>query len=562
MQDSATSPARWVEAPVPDAAAALERAGIPPWLAPLLARRGIADADGAERFLNPSADQLHAPLLLAGMAPAVERLVAARDAGEKLAVVGDYDVDGVSATALLVAVLGACGFDVAPILPHRLREGYGFQPVHVERARQEGCTLVVTVDCGVSAAAAVRKAREAGIDVVITDHHLPGDSTPAGALLVNPRQAGCDYPFPDLAGVGLALKLALAVAERCGRRFELSRLLRIACLGTVADLVPLTGENRVIAALGLRALSATRSVGLKALFRRAGVHPPLRAADIAYRIGPRLNAAGRLDDAGGALELLLTRDGDRADELATALDELNRARQGEERQVVEEVRQELAERRPLPRFPVLWREGWHKGVLGIAAGRIARQLNRPAVLLAADGDLATGSGRSVPGIDLHGFLARSQGRLERFGGHAQAVGLTVAVDRLAALTREWEDAAGEWPEEALVRRYEYELDLPPAEAGARLLADLGRLEPFGQGNQQPLLKVGPMRLAGPPRLFGRGHLSARAVGDDGGRLGLLGWRWAEREERLGGRIEALGHLEEDRYRGEPVLRLVDVRPVQ
>ena len=429
------APPDWVAAPRPPAADELVAAGLPEWLAPLLARRGVGDGEAARRFLNPSLDQLHDPLRLYGVGAAVARLVAARDAGERVAVVGDYDVDGITATALLTAVLAACRIDAHPILPHRLREGYGFQPLHAERAAELGCRLIVTVDCGVTSAAAVETAAAAGLDVVITDHHLPSGELPAGTLLVNPRQELCDYPFAGLAGVGLALKLAQAVAAACGRQVDPRALLRVACLGTIADMVPLVDENRAIAALGLEALADTPSLGLRALFRRAGVEPPLSAADVGFRIGPRLNAAGRLDDAHGALELLTSRDRGRCEELAEQLDRLNRERQDEERRVVAEARDLLTARRPLPPIAVAWSPGWHRGVLGIAAGRLARELHRPTVLLAVAEDSATGSGRSIPGIALHDFIAAWRGDLARFGGHDQAVGLTVEPGRRAAAPR-------------------------------------------------------------------------------------------------------------------------------
>lgn len=589
----ASQPSTWSAAEAPDAAGALAEARVPEWMAVLLARRGVTGVEAARRFLNPSLDQLHDPRRLAGMTPAVERLVAARDRDETVAVVGDYDVDGVSATALLTAVLGACKIASRAILPHRLREGYGFQPVHVERAVEEGCRVVVTVDCGVSSGEAVAAATDAGLDVIITDHHLPGEDLPQGTLLVNPNQECCDYPFPGLAGVGLALKLAQGVAQACGRDLDPHQLLRMACLGTIADLAPLVDENRVIAALGLQALGETRSLGLKALFRHAGVKTPLSASDVGFRIGPRLNAAGRLDDAAGALELLTSRDEKRCEELAERLDGLNRERQGEERRVVDEARELVRERfvgdRPPPLL-MAWSPGWHPGVLGIAAGRLARELNRPTLLLAlregngpdADGTnrrSATGSGRSVPGIPLHDFLDRWRGELARFGGHEQAVGLTVeeaggadggeepggeALEaRLARLRDTWEEAAGEWPEELLERRYEYELELAPSRISRKFVRQLARLEPHGQGNPQPLVRLGPLTLAAPPRIFGKEtkHLSATAVGDDGGRVALLAWRWGDRPERLAGRFEVLGYVEEDDYRKAPVVRLVDARPV-
>lgn len=555
----------WVAAPVPEAAAVLEQAGHPAWLAILLARRGVTDPLGAEHFLHPSLDQLHDPFLLAGMEEAVVRLVAARDRGERVAIVGDYDVDGISATAQLLAVFAKCGIEAKPILPHRLREGYGFQPIHVDKARELECGLIVTADCGSSSAEAVAAALSAGIGVIITDHHLPGCELPAGVLHINPRQARCTYPFPDLAAAGLALKLSLALAGRCGKTVDPAALLRIACLGTIADLVPLHGENRVIAALGLTALLAAKSQGLKALIRQSGMKPPYTAADVGFRIGPRLNAAGRLDDADRALELLMSRDAGRAAELAAELDSLNRERQAEEMQVVEEARQQftgqIAGRSPLPPMLVAWSEAWHKGVVGIAAGRIAKELHRPTVLLAVEGGTATGSGRSIPGLELHSFLSVWKERMVRFGGHSQAVGLTVETGRLEELRSEWETAGAAWPAELLARRVEYELHLAPREVSNGLLAQLAALEPFGQGNPRPLVRTGPLRLQGEPRPFGNGHLSARArAEEDGAAVELVGWRWGERAGSLRGPFEVLACVENDSYRGGPVLRLVDCRP--
>ncbi len=551
--------AEWVAAPPSELAALLAAAGCPALLAPLLARRGVADAAAADRFLEPSLDQLHDPLLLAGMEPALDRLAAARERGERVAIVGDYDVDGVTSTALLLAAFGACGLDALAVLPHRLEEGYGFQPVHVERAAAAGARLIVTADCGSASVPAAERALAAGIDVVVTDHHLPRCELPAAVVQINPHRALGAYPFRDLAAVGLALKLALGFAARCARRLPIEALLRVACLGTIADLVPLRGENRVIAALGLAALQEVRSEGLKALIRQAGMKPPYTAADVGYRLGPRLNAAGRLHTPEQALELLLARDPRRAAELALQLEGWNRERQGRETQCFDEAMEHFAKRSPLPPILVAWRAGWHKGVVGIAAGRVARELNRPTLLLGVDGERATGSGRSVPGIELHGFLTRWEGRLDRFGGHAQAVGLTALLAELEALTAEWEEAALDWPSERLARRHEYELAVAPREVTLALLAELARLEPHGQGNPQPLVRVGPLTLAASPRLFGNGHLAARARGDDGGSVELLGWRWQARASVLGGRFEALGHLERDGYTGGPVLRLFDCR---
>jgi single-stranded-DNA-specific exonuclease len=551
-----------VPAPVPAAAADLEGCGFPPWLAALLARRGITDRQAAAGFLEPSLDQLHDPFRLAGMEAAVDRLLAARERGEQVAIVGDYDVDGISATALLAAVLRACRIAARPILPDRLREGYGFQPLHVERARELGCRLILTADCGSSAGEAVAVALAAGLDVVVTDHHLPDGGLPPGVTQINPRQSGCSYPFPDLAAAGLAFKLATALAERCGRPVDPLQLLRIACLGTIADMVPLRGENRIIAALGLRALADSRSHGLRALIQQAGLRPPFTAADVGYRLGPRLNAAGRLHDPNRALDLLLSRDPGRALALAAELDGWNRERQSEEAKVVEEARRRLLERQPLPSILVAWSADWHKGVVGVAAGRIAKEMHRPTVLLSVEGSLATGSGRSVPDVALHAFLAGWQPRLRRFGGHAQAIGMSLDRDLLDELRGEWErSAAAAWEPGWLEKRHLYDLELEPRAVTAELVSELRRLEPFGQGNPQPLLRTGPLRLRRSPRLFGKGHLSAEAEADDGSRVELLGWRWEARAGDLSGRFEVLAHPEIDGWHGGAVLRLVDSRSV-
>lgn len=494
------------------------------------------------------------------MSEAVARLLEARAAQERVVLVGDYDADGVSGSALLIAVFRACGLDVEPILPDRMREGYGFQPVHVDRARSGGARLIVTVDCGTTSHEAVAEAIDRGIDVIVTDHHLPDQTLPAGVVLVNPHQQACSYPFKELSGAGLALKLGLAFAAACGRAIDPRILLRVACLGTIADLVPLRGENRVIAAIGLKELARVRSPGLRALLDISGVVPPFSTADVGFRLGPRLNAPGRLDSAVEALELLLCRDPERARQLAENLDRWNRQRQQEEQRVTEEARAAFAGRSSLPPILVAWSTSWHRGVVGVAAGRLARELNRPTILLAVEDNVATGSGRSIADIHLHDFLSEWRSELTRFGGHSQAIGMTVDTQLLEDLRSSWEKAAQVWNDRVAVRRFEYELELEPGQLSPERLSQLARFEPHGQGNPQPLIRFrGPLRLPWKARTFGRGHLSAEATGPDGGRIRLLGWGWEKRSAALDGEFEVLGFLEKDRYRGT-VLRLVDSRP--
>ncbi|MCY3970082.1 MAG: single-stranded-DNA-specific exonuclease RecJ [Acidobacteria bacterium] len=556
-------PAEWIEKPVPETTATLLAAGYGVLAAPL-ARRGIETAAEAETFLRPHRRGFHDPFLLLGMEQAVERVAAVCGEGGTVAVVGDYDVDGVAACAMLTAVLRALGAEVVPILPNRLTEGYGFQVAQVAKARLAGASLIVTVDCGTTSNEAVQEAIGSGMDVVVTDHHVAGSDFPAGAIQVNPHQDGCSYPFRHLCGAGLAFKLAQAVLRRSGREVPLASLLRVACLGTIADVVPLVGENRVIAALGLQALAKSRSPGLRALMRVARIEGPVSSTEVAFRLGPRLNAAGRLASADLALRLLLTQDIDQADHLAGELDSLNRQRQAEERRVVEEAGEAFSTEGPSPGLLMAWSENWHRGVVGIAAGRLAREFHRPVVLLGVEAETGTGSGRSIPGVDLHSFMSGFRARMVRFGGHPQAIGLSVDMSELPALKAEMVRAAA-WPPELLVRRREYELDLCPEQVGPGLFRELARLEPHGEGNRRPLIRLRPLERSGRVRGFGTNHVKLRVREAGRGNLRarrtvhLLGWGWRDRLAHLDGLFEVLGALEWDAYAGGPVIRIEDAR---
>ena len=555
----------WVEKPAPESAARLLAAGYGLLAAPL-ARRGVQTEAEAEAFLRPHPRGLHDPFLLRGMEAAAERVLAVCRDGGAIAVVGDYDVDGVSACALLTAVLRALAAEVVPILPNRLTEGYGFQVVQVAKAKRAGASLIVTVDCGTTSNEAVEAAIRQGMDVVVTDHHVAGSDFPSQAIQVNPQQDGCTYPFRHLCGAGLAFKLAQAVLRRSGRKEPLAALLRVACLGTIADVVPLVGENRVIAALGLQALSRSRSPGLQALMRVSRIKGAVSSTDVAFRLAPRLNAAGRLASADLALRLLLTPDTAEADRLAGELDSLNRQRQAQERRVVEEATEEFSADGRRPGILMAWSREWHRGVVGIAAGRLARQFHRPVILLGVDGETGTGSGRSIPGVDLHSFVTGFGARMERFGGHPQAIGLSVDVSELPALRAEMEEAA-DWPPEVLVRRREYELALSPEQVEPGLFRELAQLEPYGEGNRRPLVRLGALERSGPARQFGKDHvkLRVRRGGSRGSEssppVQLLGWGWRDRLPDLDGLFEVLGALEWDTYAGGPVVRIEDARPV-
>lgn len=549
----------WERVEPPAAAvAALREAGVEGRIADLLANRGIRDGDRAHAFLRPSLEHLVPAATLGGVGVAVERLRRARSSGEKVAIVGDYDADGVAATALLAATLRSVGIETLTILPLREEEGYGFQPLHARRAAEDGCGLVLTVDCGVTGFEGAEEAARLGLDLIVTDHHLPGPTLPSALAIVNPKVDAGDAALCDLTGAGIAFKLACALLESLGAEVPVRSLLRIACLGTIADVAHLTGENRVIAALGLEALARPRSAGLRALVDRAGVRAPLRSSDVGFRLGPRLNAAGRIGSADDALDLLLERDPARARELADRLERANSERQSREARILEEARDRLREREPLAPVVALWSEGWHRGVVGIAAGRLARELHRPVLLLAEEDGIAVGSGRSVEGISLHEFLLPWAGRLERFGGHDAAVGLSVASEALPKLREEWEAAAADWPAERLTPRLRYELELRPEALESEMWERIEALEPFGSGNPEPLVRVGPVRAVAPARRFGNGHLSVRiAMARD--EVEIVGWNWEGRGPDWGGEFEVLGHFDRDRRSRRPTLRLVDAR---
>ncbi len=569
---TSTARARWIEpAPVPRGAVdELRRTlGLPPEVCELLVRRGHEDPDEARRFLRPSFDQLHDPLALPDAGAAVDRMAAAAAAGATVLVHGDYDVDGLSAAALLARTLDELGADARAFVPHRTRDGYDFGEAGLERAREVGAELVVTADCGVSAVEAVERALAAGMDVVITDHHRPPERLPDATAVVNPRRADAGYPFRDLSGVGVAWKLLRALWGRVGRDpAELNRHLDLVALGTVGDVVPLVDENRVLVRGGLRVLAKTRKPGLRALMEEAGVEGEPDAEAIAYRLAPRLNAVGRIGEAGAGLRLLTTRDPEEAGRLARRLEQRNRERREEDRRVETEAERALDERfdPETDRSVVLWGEGWHPGVLGIVASRIAERLHRPAVVVGLEGERGRGSGRSPGGFHLHRALEACAPLLERYGGHRAAAGLEIRRENLEAFAGRLEALAREelGPED-LAPELRLDLALQPGRADAETCRALGHLAPFGRGNERPLLLARGVAIRGPSRVGGDGnHLKAELADPEGGRLGAIGFGLGHRAGEVsgGGAWDVAYELVEDRWRGRRRLqaRLRDLRP--
>ena len=499
--------------PSPEGRAQLERAGIPSLLACLLSARGVTEPEQAWKLLTPGEEPLLDPMLLKDMDRAVLRVGRALKTGELMAVYGDYDVDGITSTCLLTDCLTRLGGRVRSYIPDRLEEGYGLNEEAVLHLAQQGVTLIITVDCGITAAREVEFARELGIDVVITDHHECKQAIPEAAAVVDPHRPDCPYPFKGLAGVGVALKLAMAAAgpDRAGLVFR--EYADLAAVGTVADVMPMTGENRTIVLTGLAALAHPRRVGLAQLMEEAGLgDKPVTSVSIGYTLAPRINAAGRMGQADLAAELLLTRDPGRAAALAQELCALNRERQTIECEIFQECVQRL-ERRPQSGIILLADEHWHQGVVGIVASRLTEKYSCPAFMVCLDQGIGKGSCRSWGGVNLFHLLTQCQDLLEGFGGHAMAAGFTVREENIPALERRLrqlvlEERAGE----ELPSLLEIDAAVLPQELTVEAVEALDALEPCGAGNPRPVLVLTGAHVISAAQV-GRGrHLKLRLEG--------------------------------------------------
>jgi len=536
-----------------------------PVAARLLAIRGIDTAEAAARFLRPSLDHLLDPMGLADMGPAVERLLRAIAQRERIAVHGDYDVDGITSTVILRRALELLGGDVVHFIPERLRDGYGLQPAAVERLHAENVHVIVSVDCGIRGADAARRARELDVDLIITDHHEPDHDLPAACAVVNPKRHDCSYADKHLAGVGVALKLVQALCARAGKAAWLPAFVKIAAIGTLADVVPLVGENRVIAKLGLQLLSkGPHKVGLRALLDVAGLTgKQIDSYHIAFMLAPRVNAAGRMSTPDIATRLLLAADETMADEaraLAEQLETENTRRRQEEQDIVAKARKiietdpEVGSRSVL----VVAGEGWHRGVIGIVASKIVDMFYRPTIVLSIDDGLAHGSCRSIPGFDMLAALESCAPMLLRFGGHKQAAGLQIESARI----KEFRQAINEWGEARLSPddlRPRLWLDGPLTfgHINGQVTEELGALAPFGPGNPKPVFHTSAVQIVDGPRKLKDRHLKM-AFRQNQRTFRAIAWNAAEREALLAEKkdgVELAFSLESNDFQGESYLEL-------
>ncbi|HYJ86430.1 MAG TPA: single-stranded-DNA-specific exonuclease RecJ [Pyrinomonadaceae bacterium] len=534
--------------------------GVSHTVAALLISRGCEDEISAKSFLQPSYDQLHDPYLMLGVGEAVDRLLRAIENGEPILVYGDYDVDGTTGTALLLRALNLLGARTGFHVPHRFTEGYGIQKAALEKAVAEGYKLAISVDCGIRAHEPLYWARDNGLDVIITDHHLPdeGEGVPPAFAVLNPNQRGCNYPDKNLAGVGVAFKLVEALFRRRGKESQIGAFLKVVAIGTVADVAKLTGENRTIVALGLKDLPKATNPGLRALMEVAGCGEGMTAYDIGFRLGPRINAAGRMDAARAVVELFGTTDKNEATRLARHLDDRNHERKQVQQQIVELAISELEGSGDDSAFvAVIAGEGWHRGVIGIAASKISERINRPCVVLSIDGDVAHGSGRSIEPYHLLNGLTSCADLFDKFGGHSHAAGLTIKPDRIPELRRRLnEHAASCLTADDLQPCVFIDAELPTEEISFELIRELQSLEPFGAGNQRPTFLARNLCILTEPRLIGTRHLKMCVAGPKRRPLETIWWNGAEETNALKQGFDMAYTIETSNWSGETFLQLV------
>lgn len=544
------------------AAALASELGVHPLTAALLISRGQDTSEKASQFLNPSIDHLHDPFLLKGMRTAVDRIRTAASSGEKILIWGDYDVDGTTGTVVLRRTFELLGIESEYHIPNRFTEGYGINIPALEAAQLRGCSLVISVDCGIRSFEPLEWAAANGLDVIVTDHHLSDKirGNPPAVAVVNPNQTDCEYPDKHLAGVGVAFKLSHALLRENGREELMPSFMKIAAIGTIADIMNLSGENRAIVALGLKDILETRNYGLRALMEVADCTTEMTSTHIGFRIAPRINAAGRMDVARHVVELFEATDFAEARRIAEMLNSRNRERQEIQQRITELALSESA-KHGAGKFVVVSGEGWHRGVIGLAASRIAERLNRPTVVFSIENGIAHGSGRTIGNFHLLDALTSCGDLFEQFGGHAAAAGMKIASDRLPVLEeRLAEYGENTISEEMLIPELVVDARVSPETMNLATLDEISRLEPFGAGNRKPVFVTEGLRLRFEPTVMKDKHLKLYLESDGGQRFEAVWWDGVEKGKgrtlNQGSRIELAYTAEANNWQGNTRLQLV------
>ncbi len=540
---------------------------VSPVVAHLLITRGFTDEESAQKFLKPSKEQLNNPSLLLSMNDAVRRILRAIESGEKILIYGDYDVDGTTGTVVLRKALQILGAKTGYHVPHRFTEGYGIQQPALEKAKENNFGLVISVDCGIRAHEPLYWAKENGLDVIVTDHHLPDEDegAPPAFCVLNPNQHGCKYPDKTLAGVGVAFKLVHALLREKGKENLVDGFLKMVAIGTVADVAQLTGENRAIVSLGLSDLPRATNPGLRALMEIAGFNEQseMTAFDLGFRIGPRINAAGRMDAARDVVRLFEAKSKDEAEQLAKHLDDKNRERQIVQSEIVRLAIEEWEtnSKTNQTHAAVIAGDDWHRGVIGIAASKIAEKLHRPCVVISFEGNDGHGSARSIESYHLLDGLTACGDLFEKFGGHSHAAGLSIKKENVAEFRRRLNKHAAEHlSDEDLIPQIDIDAELKTESLSLDLVNELKILEPFGAGNPKPVFMTRSFCLAFEPRVMKERHLKLSVAGADNKRHDAVWW---DGVEKLGGQtlkagdnIELAYTLDANTWNGTTRLQLV------
>jgi single-stranded-DNA-specific exonuclease len=548
-----------------------EEMNMAPLMARILLNRGLEDSRAAAAFLNPDFSLLHDPFLMTDMDRAVSRVARAIANKEPMLIYGDYDVDGITGTAMLALALKNLGQASPFFVPDRIRDGYGLSRYGIQRAKDLGVTFILAVDCGVTAVKEIAMARELGIEVVACDHHQPEATLPNAYALLNPKRSDCPYPFKELSGVGVAFKLVQGLYQYLGRdAAELRKYLELVAIGSAADIVPLVGENRILVRFGLEQLSQTENLGLRALMSVCGLSRSggsgISSSQVVFILAPRINAVGRMGDAARAVRLLMSEDKSEAAEIANILETENRQRRNIDDETFQSAIafiESSCDVKSDPAF-VLYSEDWHPGVIGIVASRLVEKYYRPTVMIAGGNGIAKGSARSIPGFDIHHALSRCQDLMLAFGGHKYAAGLTIRTEQIAGLRQRLQSVAAEMMTPDLrLPKLRIDGEVRFGEINPPLMRFLQQLAPFGPQNMRPVFVSRKVKAIGTPRVVGNNHLRFKASQDNrvidaiGFNLGHLAHRLSTAENN----VELAYLIEENEWQGQisTQLRIKDIR---
>lgn len=527
-------------------------------LATILANRNIIKEEDIRLFLNPTRNDFHDPFLITDMEKAIDRIVEAIEKQEKVTIYGDYDVDGITSITVLKSFLQDRGLEVSQYIPNRLDEGYGLNRKAIDKIYKNGCDLMITVDCGISAIEEIEYANSLGIETIVTDHHEPGNELPNALAVIDNKRKDSTYPFRELAGVGVVFKVIQALGIKLGlKEEEYLKYLDIVCIGTISDIVPLVDENRVIAKLGLLLIKQTKNIGLRSIIQSSG-YTKIDSNSISFGIAPRINACGRMGRAEDALQLFLSKNLNEVSQLTTKLNEYNRLRQDTEKKIFESAVKQIEEENLIQNATItVGGHNWHHGVIGIVSSKITEMYFKPSILLSFEEDgIGTGSGRSIPGFDLHEALSKCTDTIEKFGGHSMAIGITIKKEKFEAFKKEFEEIAKNSNIEEIVPIINIDAKIDFGNINKEMVESLKALEPFGEGNKMPIFAFKNLKIDSIRALSEGKHLKL-TLKEGNTVVNAIGFNMGElaEEYRIGDKIDVVGVLEVNTFNGVDTLQI-------